>query len=224
MKRKILTILILLFSVFLVTSCNKKDETKENEDTIVEEEILEGIVDDYKFTVTDEETDRVRIQMNNGDVMLAVLSNEDTPITIANFKKLVSEHFYDGLTFHRVISEFMIQGGDPDGDGTGGSKKTIKGEFSSNGVKNNLKHTKGVLSMARSSDPNSASSQFFIMHGTATHLDGSYAAFGKVFAGLDVLDKIASVEVVDNGYGEVSKPVKKQVIKSIRFVTVEKAN
>lgn len=218
MKKKILRIFLLLIAMLSIASCKTKEEEKESEEKIVTEEILEGTVDGYKFKVTDEVTDRVRIQMNNGDIMLAVLSNKDTPITIANFKKLVSEHFYDGLIFHRVIEDFMIQTGDPTGTGYQGSDETIKGEFSSNGVTNNLAHTRGVLSMARSNDPDSASSQFFIVHQDSPHLNGDYAAFGRVFAGLDVIDKIASVETDSN-----AKPIKTQTIKSIRFITVEEA-
>lgn len=140
------------------------------------------------------------------------------PITVRNFKKLVNEKFYDGLIFHRVIEDFMIQGGCPDGNGTGGytdengNKVTIKGEFSSNGVKNTLRHTRGVISMARSSAPNSASSQFFICHIAAPHLDGSYAAFGKVTDGMDVVDSIATVDTNSN-----DKPLVDVVINSITF-------
>ncbi len=219
MKRRIFGILLIMILLLTITSCGKKEE-KESEDKIVKEEILEGIVDDYKFTVTDEVTDRVRIQMENGDVILIVLSNSDTPVTIDNFKKLVSENFYDGLIFHRVVSDFMIQGGDPTGTGYGDdNQETIKGEFSSNGVKNTLSHTRGVISMARSNDPNSASSQFFIVHKDKTYLDGNYASFGKVFAGMDVVDKIAAVKTDSN-----DRPLKEQKIKSIKFVTVEKTN
>ena len=123
---------------------------------------------------------------------------EVAPITVQNFVNLVKEGFYDGLTFHRVISGFMVQGGDPLGNGTGGSKEHIKGEFAKNGVNNPLKHTRGVISMARSMFPDSASSQFFIMHRDAPHLDGSYAAFGEVYEGLEVVDAIAEVEVDRN--------------------------
>ena len=122
----------------------------------------------------------VIIEMENGGKIKLELYPEIAPITVANFEALVKEGFYDGLTFHRVIPGFMIQGGDPLGNGMGGSENKIKGEFSANGVKNDLKHTRGVISMARSMNPNSASSQFFIMHADAPHLDGSYAAFGKV--------------------------------------------
>ena len=136
----------------------------------------------------------VIIEMADGGIIKLELDEAAAPVTTANFKKLVSEGFYDGLTFHRIIPEFMIQGGDPDGNGTGGSKETIKGEFQSNGFKNPIKHTRGVISMARAQNPNSASSQFFIMHADAPHLDGMYAAFGHVVEGMDVVDKIASVK------------------------------
>ena len=135
----------------------------------------------------------IRLEMDNGGIITIELSPESAPITAANFEKLVREGFYDGLTFHRIINGFMIQGGDPTGTGAGGSGKRIKGEFKSNGVDNPIKHKRGVISMARSSDPNSASSQFFICHADAPHLDGSYAAFGHVVDGMDVVDEIASV-------------------------------
>ena len=132
--------------------------------------------------------------MENGKTMTAELYPETAPITVENFAKLVKEGFYDGLIFHRVIEGFMIQGGDPTGTGMGGPGYQIKGEFSSNGVKNNLKHTRGGLSMARSMMPDSAGSQFFIMHEDAPHLDGQYAAFGKLIDGFDTLDEIASCD------------------------------
>ena len=138
------------------------------------------------------------------------------PITVENFVTLAKKGFYDGLTFHRIIKGFMIQGGDPLGNGTGGSDKTIKGEFSGNGVNNPLKHTRGVISMARSSDPNSASSQFFIMHEDAPHLDGQYAAFGKVTEGMEVVDKIAKdAKPIDNN-GTIPSS-KQPVINSIKI-------
>lgn len=136
----------------------------------------------------------VRITMDSGKVIRLELYPETAPITVENFLDLVKKGFYNGLTFHRIISGFMIQGGDPDGNGMGGPGYSIRGEFKSNGVDNPLKHEKGVISMARSMDPNSAGSQFFIMHEAAPHLDGQYAAFGKVIEGLDVVDEIASVE------------------------------
>lgn len=153
-----------------------------------------------------------RIIMENGKVMTGELYPEVAPITVENFKKLVEEKFYDGIIFHRVIKGFMIQGGDPTGTGMGGSKETIKGEFLANGCVNNLKHTKGVISMARTMDPNSASSQFFIMHQDSPHLDGQYAAFGKVVEGLDVIDEIASVRTDMR-----DKPLQEQKIRTIEL-------
>lgn len=156
----------------------------------------------------------VLIEMEDGATMKVELYPEYAPKTVANFEKLVKEGFYDGLTFHRVISGFMIQGGDPQGTGMGGSDETIPGEFSANGFKKNkLKHTRGVISMARSSMPNSASSQFFIMHQDTPSLDGSYAAFGKVIEGIEEVDKIASVPT-----GASDKPLTPVVIKRITMV------
>ena len=136
----------------------------------------------------------IRITMQNGKTIDIELNPAVAPITCENFEKLVKQGFYNGLTFHRVIPGFMIQGGCPPGNGTGGPGWHIKGEFARNGVANDLKHTRGVISMARAMDPNSAGSQFFIMHQDAPHLDGDYAAFGKVVSGMDVVDEIAAVE------------------------------
>lgn len=135
----------------------------------------------------------VTIEMANGDIMKAELYPEIAPQSVNNFISLINKGYYDGLIFHRVIRGFMIQGGCPQGTGTGGPGYNIKGEFSSNGFKNDLKHEKGVLSMARAMAPNSAGSQFFIMHETSPHLDGDYAAFGKIIEGQDIVDKIAEV-------------------------------
>ena len=134
------------------------------------------------------------IEMENGKEIKLELYPDKAPITVENFEKLVGEGFYDGLTFHRVISGFMIQGGCPQGTGTGGPGYHIKGEFSANGVPNDIKHVRGVISMARAMDPDSAGSQFFIMHKDAPHLDGQYAAFGKVVEGIEAVDEIAAVE------------------------------
>ena len=134
----------------------------------------------------------VTFTMENGDIMKAELYPEIAPVSVNNFISLINKNFYDGLIFHRVIRGFMIQGGDPEGSGMGGPGYFIKGEFDQNGFSNDLKHTKGVLSMARSMMPDSAGSQFFIMHKAAPHLDGSYAAFGKVIDGMDVVDQIAT--------------------------------
>ncbi|MDD5939366.1 MAG: peptidylprolyl isomerase [Lachnospiraceae bacterium] len=152
----------------------------------------------------------VTITMNDGGVMKGELYPDIAPITVENFKKLADAHFYDGLTFHRIIKGFMIQGGDPDGNGTGGPGYSIKGEFAANGVKNDLKHTRGVLSMARAQDPDSAGSQFFIMHADAPYLDGQYAAFGKITEGLDVLDRIAETKTDWSDH-----PWEEQIMKSV---------
>ena len=153
------------------------------------------------------------IEMENGGVMTLELYPETAPITVENFVKLAKEGFYNGLIFHRVIAGFMIQGGDPTGTGMGGPGYQIKGEFAANGVNNPLKHARGVISMARSARPDSAGSQFFIMHQNAPHLDGSYAAFGKMTDGFDVLDRIANVPTDWS-----DKPVKPQKMKSVTIV------
>ena len=166
------------------------------------------------YVKTDKETDYVAIEMENGDRMVVELDTKgNAPITVHNFKDLVSKKFYDGLIFHRVISGFMIQGGDPLGTGMGGSKKEIKGEFAINGVQNTISHRRGVISMARAMDPNSASSQFFICHANATFLDGQYAAFGKVVEGIEVVDKIAAVKT-----NAMDRPLVEQKMRSVYFV------
>ena len=154
---------------------------------------------------------KVIIEMENGGIMSGELYEDVAPITVENFEKLANEEFYDGLTFHRVIPGFMIQGGCPQGNGMGGPGYTIKGEFSANGVTNDLKHTTGVLSMARAMDPNSAGSQFFIMVADAPHLDGQYAAFGKITEGMDHAQQIVNVR-----RDWMDKPIQPVVIKSIR--------
>ena len=155
----------------------------------------------------------VQIEMENGKKIKIELYPDAAPITVANFEKLVKEGFYDGLIFHRVIKDFMIQGGDPTGTGMGGADEKIKGEFIINGVNNMVRHERGVISMARSADPNSASSQFFIVHKTSPHLNGKYAAFGKVVAGMDVVDKIASVPTDWND--KPKTPVKMKTVELI---------
>ena len=155
----------------------------------------------------------VTIQMKDGGVMKAELYPDIAPITVKNFVDLATKGFYNGLIFHRVIPDFMIQGGDPEGTGMGGPGYCIKGEFSANGVRNDLKHTRGVLSMARANDPDSAGSQFFIMHADYPYLDGQYAAFGKLIEGIEVVDKIASVRTDYN-----DRPL---VPQQIEFMTVQ---
>ena len=156
----------------------------------------------------------VTFEMENGDIMKAELYPEIAPNTVNNFISLVQKGYYDGLTFHRVIRGFMIQGGCPDGTGMGGPGYNIKGEFNQNGFTNNLKHTAGVLSMARAMDPDSAGSQFFIMHKDADHLDGAYAAFGQIIQGMDVVDKIAKI---DTDYND--RPLDKQRMKKVSVDT-----
>ena len=157
-----------------------------------------------------------KIEVKDYGTITLKLDGKTAPITVQNFVDLAQSGFYDGLTFHRIMKGFMIQGGDPNANGTGGSDKTIKGEFKDNGVKNNIKHKRGVISMARSSDYDSASSQFFIMYEKASHLDGQYAAFGKVTKGLDVLDKLEKVKAIDNnGLVEASQ---QPVINSIKIL------
>ena len=155
----------------------------------------------------------ITIQMKDGGVMKAELYPDIAPITVKNFVDLAAKGFYNGLIFHRVIPDFMIQGGDPEGTGMGGPGYSIKGEFSANGVRNDLKHTRGVLSMARAQDPDSAGSQFFIMHADYPYLDGQYAAFGKLIEGIEVVDKIASVRTDYN-----DRPLEPQ---QIEFMTVQ---
>lgn len=162
---------------------------------------------EYNFK---EKKDMVVIEMENGKKIELELYPETAPETVANFEKLVKSGFYDGLIFHRVIKGFMIQGGCPEGTGMGGPGWTIKGEFASNGVKNDLKHTRGVISMARSMMPDSAGSQFFIMHEDAPYLDGKYAAFGKVVEGMDTVDEIANVKTDGN-----DRPLEEQKIKKV---------
>lgn len=200
-------LLVIAAFVFMTAGCEKKDLTK-------------GTIEEYSYEETDEVTSYVKIVTGKDEVILLELYPEVAPLTVQNFQKLVQEKFYDGLTFHRVIEGFMIQTGDPLGNGTGGSDTTIKGEFSKNGVQNDLKHEKGVVSMARSSDMDSASSQFFICSDTnesVSSLDGSYAAFGKTIAGLDVVERISKVQTDSN-----DKPLKAEKMKSVRFVKIEK--
>ena len=182
-------------------------------------EMKSGTLEGYSYEEVEEKSNYVKLVTNDDKVILMELYPDVAPITVANFQKLVSEKFYDGLIFHRVIEGFMIQTGDPTGTGSGGSEEKIKGEFLRNGVENTLKHEKGVLSMARTSvDNDSASSQFFIMvSDDHPYLDGDYAAFGRVIAGYEVVEEISLVKTDSN-----DKPYHPQKIRTIRFVSVEK--
>ena len=165
------------------------------------------------FVRSEEKTNFIKFVMENGKEMIAELYPEIAPVSVKNFQKMVDGGFYNGLIFHRVIPGFMIQGGCPQGRGTGGPGWTIKGEFAANGVKNDLRHTRGVLSMARSMAPDSAGSQFFIMHDDAPHLDGNYAAFGKLLEGIEVVDEICEVMT-----DFADRPVEDQKMKEVYFV------
>lgn len=191
MKKIGLMLVIVLVSVFMVTGCGKK-------------EYLTGKVN-------------VEIEVENYGTIAVELDADEAPITVTNFVNLVEDGFYDGLTFHRIIDGFMIQGGDPNGDGSGGSGRTIKGEFSSNGVDNSIDHVRGVISMARSSLPNSASSQFFIVQEDSPHLNGEYAAFGHVTSGMEIVDAICEDVQVEDTNGTVL-PENQPVITSIKVV------
>lgn len=180
--KKLFKFVMVMFLAIGLAGCGSNDDNKDSKN----EDLLSG----NHYAVID---------VKDYGIIKVELNADAAPITVTNFVKLAKEGFYDGLTFHRIINGFMIQGGDPNGNGTGGSDETIKGEFSNNGVENPLKHTRGAISMARSQDNDSASSQFFIMHQTTESLDGDYAVFGYVYEGMDVVDKIATtVPVTDN--------------------------
>ena len=224
MKQWILTIgLLILAVVFLVAiiSITNKDvsntgedatytigeTTESTEETAEEEQLVNN--EEKKEEENMEEyltgTHNIEIEVKNYGTITAELYADIAPISVTNFINLAKSGFYDGLTFHRIIDGFMIQGGDPLGNGTGGSDENIKGEFTLNGVENNLSHTRGILSMARSSSYNSASSQFFIVHEDSTYLDGQYASFGKVTSGMEIVDKICENTEVEDGNGTVLK-------------------
>ena len=218
MKKIFKTFIIVTLAITLC-ACNVNNKqvnytlTTENNVEVYE---IEG----KKYIESKEPTNYVKIDVDNYGIIIAELYPEVAPITVTNFQKLVSEKFYDGLIFHRVIEDFMIQTGDPKGNGTGGSKETIKGEFAINDVINDISHVRGTLSMARrGSTPeteetmNSASSQFFIVHQDSTYLDGNYAGFGMVIHGMDVVDIVAKVSTDSN-----DKPVVEQDLNSIVFV------
>ena len=181
---------------------NTENSAKENKDENIQNNQISNESEENNMYSTGKHHAEIVVK-NYGTIALE-LDSDVAPITVENFANLVNEGFYNGLTFHRIISGFMIQGGDPLGNGTGGSSKTIKGEFASNGVKNSISHVRGTISMARSSMPNSASSQFFIVHQDSTFLDGQYAAFGTVTSGMDVVDKICEDTVVEDNNGTVA--------------------
>ena len=207
--------LLVISCILILCSCTTYNyERKEKKGVITYK------VEDKLYTVSEDVTNYVLIDVKNKGVIIVELNPEVAPITVANFQKLVSEKFYDNITFHRVIKNFMIQAGDPTATGTGGSKDNIKGEFLLNGVENNISHVRGTISMARrgakvetQETMNSATSQFFIVQKDSTYLDGNYAAFGKVIAGMDIVDSIAIVQTDNN-----DKPVKDVIINTMYFV------
>ena len=185
------------------TENSTKENNTENKDEYIQNNQISNESEENNMYSTGKHHAEIVVK-NYGTIVLE-LDADVAPITVENFANLVNEGFYNGLTFHRIISGFMIQGGDPLGNGTGGSSKTIKGEFASNGVKNSISHVRGTISMARSSMPNSASSQFFIVHKDSTFLDGQYAAFGTVTSGMEVVDKICADTAVEDDNGTVAK-------------------
>lgn len=185
------------------TENSTKENNTENKDENIQNNQISNESEENNMYSTGKHHAEIVVK-NYGTIALE-LDADVAPITVENFANLVNEGFYNGLTFHRIISGFMIQGGDPLGNGTGGSSKTIKGEFASNGVKNSISHVRGTISMARSSMPNSASSQFFIVHQNSTFLDGKYAAFGTVTSGMEVVDKICADTAVEDDNGTVAK-------------------
>ena len=196
MKKIISMMLIAALSVVSLTGCGQaKAEEEKQESTTQQEENNDLLSGKHEVELVIKDYGTIEME----------LDADKAPITVTNFVNLVEEGFYDGLTFHRIIEDFMMQGGDPNGDGTGGAEKTIKGEFSSNGVDNNLSHTRGAVSMARSSDPDSASSQFFIVHEDSQFLDGDYAVFGYVTDGMDVVDKICESAEPTDSNGTIPK-------------------
>ena len=221
MKKKFSFLLVLAVLVMGLSACgsSKSDTTSKTKATKAPKatETAEATKEPESKTTDTKGKHHAKIKVKDYGTIEVELDGDTAPITVANFIKLVNEKFYDGLTFHRIMSGFMIQGGDPLGNGTGGSDETIKGEFSSNGVENNISHKRGVISMARSSDPDSASSQFFIMHQDSTYLDGEYAAFGKVTKGMKVVDKICEDATPTDGNGTIEK-ADQPVIESIRMV------
>ena len=217
--KKFIKIIICISLIFILCSCGS-DEVELNYTTKKVGDKTVYTIKTKLYVASSEETNLVMINVKDYGIMVAELYPDKAPITVENFKKLVNKNFYSGLIFHRVINGFVIQTGDPNGNGSGGSDETIKGEFETNGVKNDISHVRGVLSMARrGSDPetdetlNSASSQFYIVQDDATYLDGKYAGFGKLVSGYDVLDRIASVKTNMN-----DKPLTDIVIENVRFV------
>ena len=221
MKKVTVWLLTLSLAAAMLTGCGSKNDTTDTTETTAEEtsasDETSEEASDTADTAENEElltgTHHVTIDVQDYGTISLELDADTAPISVTNFINLANEGFYDGLTFHRIISGFMIQGGDPNGNGTGGSDKTIKGEFSANGVENDISHVRGTISMARANNPDSGSSQFFIVHEDSTFLDGQYAAFGHVTDGMDVVDAICEAVPVQDNNGTVAaadQPVRSQ--------------
>ena len=208
MKKITVWLLTLAFAATMLAGCGSETDTTETtEATSAADETSDGAADTADTSADGElltGLHHVTIDVQDYGTISLELDADTAPISVTNFINLANEGFYDGLTFHRIISGFMIQGGDPNGNGTGGSEKTIKGEFSANGVENDISHVRGVISMARANDPDSGSSQFFIVHEDSTFLDGQYAAFGHVTDGMDVVDAICEAVPVQDNNGTVA--------------------
>lgn len=211
MKKITVWLLTLALAATMLAGCGSKtdttDTTETTEETPAADETSDGTADTADTSENEElltGLHHVTIDVQDYGTISLELDADTAPISVTNFINLANEGFYDGLTFHRIISGFMIQGGDPNGNGTGGSEKTIKGEFSANGVENDISHVRGVISMARANDPDSGSSQFFIVHEDSTFLDGQYAAFGHVTDGMDVVDAICEAVPVQDNNGTVA--------------------
>ncbi len=211
MKKITVWLLTLALAAMMLAGCGSKtdttDTTETAEETSATDETSDGAADTADTSENEElltGLHHVTIDVQDYGTISLELDADTAPISVTNFINLANEGFYDGLTFHRIISGFMIQGGDPNGNGTGGSDKTIKGEFSANGVENDISHVRGVISMARANDPDSGSSQFFIVHEDSTFLDGQYAAFGHVTDGMDVVDAICEAVPVQDNNGTVA--------------------
>ena len=216
--RKRIVLSFCLLAALLLGGCGGKDTTQDttNADDIAAENQT-GQSDTAQAATEGIGTHHAEITIKDMGTITVELDGDTAPITVQNFMDLAESGFYDGLTFHRIINGFMMQGGDPNGDGTGGSEQTITGEFSANGVANDLSHTRGAISMARATDPDSASSQFFIVHQDSTYLDGQYACFGYVTDGMDIVDEICENTPVEDGNGTVL-PENQPVIESVKII------
>ncbi len=233
MKKKLVSVLVLSTLVLSFAACGKKEDkekvtdgnftsTESTSDASGSASVDVPIVEEKGILTRESKglmsgKHNIEIEFEKYGTIALTLDADIAPVTVTNFLDLVRDGFYNGLTLHRIISGFMIQGGDPSGNGTGGSGRNIQGEFASNGIENNILHKRGVISMARSGNPNSGGSQFFIMHQDAPHLDGDYAAFGYVTSGIEVVDAICDATKVEDGNGSVL-PKNQPVIKEIRIV------